>query len=367
MEIENFGTFFTMLLTSTFSLIRFGIVFSLLVFVHELGHFLVAKWRKVRVEEFGFGLPPRIWGRKFKGTVYSLNFIPLGGFVKLKGEDPEVAGFGDADSFRVKSKISRTAIILAGVLGNLALAWLIFSLLFMVGNPRISGQTVIEEVLSGSPAEGVGILPGDTVLSVDGRPVETTDELVFLIKQKAGAPVKLRVDRVGEIKDFSVVPRPEPPTGEGPLGVKIALVDPQVNLISYPFGQALWQAGGEVGRILRDMLVGLVTMIARIFTRGEIPTEVTGVVGIKAMTDVAASMGKRFFLQFVALLNLNLFIFNLLPVPALDGGRLLFVGLEVVFRKRLSPKIEKIANNLGLAFLLLLSALVTIKDIATFW
>lgn len=356
-----------MLLNSTFSLLRFGAVFSLLVFVHELGHFLVAKWRKVVVEEFGFGLPPRIWGKKFKGTIYSINFIPLGGFVKLKGEDPEAALIGDADSFRVRSKKSRAAIIVAGVLGNLLLAWLIFSLLFTIGNPRISGQTVIEEVLAGSPAESMGLREKDTFLSVDGREVETSDELVFLIKQKAGTPVRLRIDRAGEIREFSVVPRPEPPTGEGPLGIKIALIDPQINLVSYPFGQALWQAAVEVSRILKDMFWGFVTMIQQLFTRGEVPTEVTGVIGIKAMTDVAAEMGKRFFLQFVALLNLNLFLFNLLPVPALDGGRLLFVGLEAVLKRRLNPKVEKIANNLSLALLLLLSALVTIKDIATFW
>jgi len=356
-----------MLLSSTFSILRFGAVFSVLVFVHEMGHFLMAKWRKVAVEEFGFGLPPRLWGKKFRSTLYSINLIPLGGFVKLKGEDPEMAGFGDADSFRVKSKASRAAIVLAGVLGNLLLAWLIFALLFTIGNPKISGQVVIEEVISGAPAEDVGLLPEDTVLSVDGRGVGTTDELVFLIKQKAGAKVTLQIDRAGEVKEFEIVPRTDPPVGEGPLGIKIALIDSQVKLVSYPFGQALWQAAKEVASTLTDMFWGFAGMIQRIFTRGEVPTEVAGVVGIKEMTDVAAEMGKRFFLQFVALLSLNLFLFNLLPVPALDGGRFLFVVLEAVLRRRLNPKVEKIANNLGFAFLLILSALVTIKDIATFW
>ncbi len=356
-----------MFLTSTFSLLRFGAVFSVLVFVHEAGHFLMAKWRKVAVEEFGFGLPPRLWGKKFGSTIYSINLIPLGGFVKLKGEDPEMAGFGDADSFRVKSNVSRAAIILAGVLGNITLAWLIFSLLFTIGNPRISGRVVIEEVVPGSPAEVAGLQPQDTVLAIDGREVKTTDELVFLIGQKAGAPVDLRIDRKGQALQMQLVPRIEPPAGEGPLGVKIALIDPQINLVSYPFGQALWQSAVEVSRILKDMFWGLATMIQRIFTRGEVPTEVTGVIGIKEMTDVAAEMGRRFFLQFIALLNLNLFLFNLLPVPALDGGRLLFVGLEALSGRRINPKIEKIANHLGLAFLLLLSALVTIKDITTFW
>jgi len=354
-------------LNSTFSLLRFGLVFSLLVFVHELGHFLVAKWRKVAVEEFGFGLPPRLWGRKFRGTIYSLNFIPLGGFVKLKGEDPEVAGFGDADSFRVRSKKSRAAIILAGVLGNLTLAWLIFSFLFAVGNPSISGKVTIEEVYAGSPAERAGLQKGDVVLAIDGQEVKTTEELILVVGQKAGYIVKLDLDRKGQALQIQLVPRLEPPAGEGPLGVSIALTDPQVSLTTYPFWQAPRYALLEVGRTLQSMLWGFGAMLGRLFTRGEVPTEVTGVVGIKVMTDVAASMGGRFFLQFMALLNLNLFLFNLLPLPALDGGRLLFVGFEAVLKRKLNPKVEKLANNLGLAFLLLLSALVTIKDIVTFW
>ncbi len=356
-----------MLLNSTFSLLRFGAVFSLLVFVHELGHFLVAKWRKVVVEEFGFGLPPRIWGKKIKGTIYSLNFVPIGGFVKLKGQDPEMAGFGDVDSFSVKSKKSRAAIILAGVFGNLLLAWLIFSFLFAVGNPSVSGKVVIEEVVSGSPAEAVGLQKGDTVLTIDGQEVGTTEDLIFRVKERAGRVTTLRVERDGQSLDFEVTPRSEPPVDEGPLGVKIALIDPQVNLVTHPFWQAPWYALVEIREILKDMVWGFGSMIARIFTQGRVPTEVTGVVGIKVLTDVAAAMGKRFFLQFIALLNLNLFIFNLLPIPALDGGRLLFVGLEVVLRRELDPKVERMANNISLAFLLLLSALVTIQDISRFW
>jgi len=357
-----------MLLTSTFSLLRFGAVFSLLVFVHEAGHFLAAKWRKVAVEEFGFGLPPRLWGRKFKGTIYSLNWIPLGGFVKLKGEDPEAAFIGDVDSFSVKSKKSRTAILLAGVVGNLLLAWLIFSFLFAIGNPSISsGKVVIEEVVPGSPAEAAGLQKDDVVLAVDDQKVETTEDLISRVGKRVGNIVDLRIERQGQALQMQLVPRSEPPEGEGPLGIKIKMMDPQISLTKYPLWQAPWHALREVGGITKSMIVGFGAMIMRIFTRGEVPTEVAGPVGIKMMTDVAASMGKRFFLQFVALLNLNLFVFNLLPIPALDGGRLLFLGFEAVLRRRLNPKVEKIANNLSLAFLLLLSALVTIQDVSRFW
>ena len=356
-----------MFLSSTFSILRFGGVFSLLVFVHEAGHFLMAKWRKVAVEEFGFGLPPRLWGKKFKGTIYSLNWIPLGGFVKLKGEDPEMAGFGDVDSFRVKSKASRAAIILAGVIGNLLFAWLIFSFLFVIGNPSISGKVVIEEVSSGSPAETAGLQKDDVVLAVDGELVGTVEDLIAKVQERAGGVVELDIDRKGQSLQMRLAPRIEPPEGEGALGVKIAMIEPEVVLVKYSFFLAPGHALIEIGEVTKAMVVGFGGMIARIFTQGEIPTEVAGPLGIKAMTDVAAEMGLRFFLQFVALLNLNLFIFNLLPIPALDGGRLLFLGFEAVLRRKLNPKVEKIANNLSLVFLLLLSVLVTIQDISRFW
>jgi regulator of sigma E protease len=358
---------FAVFLNSTFSLLRFGLVLSLLVFVHELGHFLAAKWRKVAVEEFGFGLPPRLWGKKFRGTVYSLNLFPVGGFVKLKGEDPEVAGFGDADSFSVKSKKSRAAIIVAGVLGNLVLAWLIFSFLFAVGNPELSGRVQIEEVAPGSPAESAGLKREDIVVSVNNRAVKVPEDLILEVNREVGQEVVLQIDRQGQALQMRLVPRLEPPVGEGPLGVKIALVEPQVRLKTYPLWHAPFYGALELGRILKEMLGGMGSLVRSALSRQAIPVGVSGVVGIKALTDVAAEMGKRFFLQFVALLSLNLLIFNLLPIPALDGGRLLFVGLEAILRRKLNPKIEKIANNLGLAFLLLLFVLITIQDIERFW
>lgn len=356
-----------MFLDSTFSLLRFGVVLSLLVFVHELGHFLAAKWRKVAVEEFGFGLPPRLWGKKFRGTVYSINLFPIGGFVKLKGEDPEVAGFGDADSFSAKTKKSRAAIIVAGVLGNLVLAWLIFSFLFAIGNPEISGRVQIEGIAQGSPAESAGLQNGDVVTMANDRPVGVPEDLILEVNSQLGQEVRLQIDRQGQALQMRLVPRSEPPEGEGPLGVKITLVEPQVKLKTYPLWQAPFYGAVELGRVLKEMLGGMGFLIRSAVSRQEVPGGVSGVVGIKALTDVAAEMGKRFFLQFVALLSLNLLIFNLLPIPALDGGRLLFVGLEAVLKRKLNPKVERVANNLGLAFLLLLFVLITIQDIERFW
>lgn len=355
-----------MIIDSTFSLLRFGIVLSLLVFVHELGHFLFAKWRGVAVEEFGFGLPPRVWGKKFRETVYSVNLFPVGGFVKLKGEDPEVAGFGDVDSFSVKSKKSRALMIVGGVLGNFLLAWLILSFLFAVGNPAVSGKVQVRAVSPGSPAQQAGLQAGDNIVSVDGKPVKLTEDLIFEIDQRAGRKVRLEVERQGQTLEMALVPRIEPPVGEGALGVTIALIDQKVDLVSYPLWQTPYHGLVEVLRVLGAMVSGLGLMVGRIVARGQVPTEVTGVVGIKALTDVAAALGERFFLQFVALLNLNLLIFNLLPIPALDGGRLLFVGIEALTRKKLPAKFERWANHLGLAFLLILFVLITIQDISRF-
>lgn len=356
-----------MFLDSTFSVLRFGVVLSLLVFVHELGHFLAAKWRKVAVEEFGFGLPPRLWGKEFRGTLYSINLFPIGGFVKLKGEDPEVAGFGDADSFSAKSKRSRAAMIVAGVFGNLLLAWLIFSFLFAVGSPEISGKVQIEEVAKGSPAESAGLSSGDVVVAINDRPVKMPEDLILEVSRQAGREVTLRIDRQGQALQMLVAPRVDPPAGEGPLGVKVILVDHKVTLIKHPLWQAPFYAAVETGQILKEMLGGMGFLVRSALSRQEVPGGVSGVVGIKALTDIAAAMGERFFLQFVAILSLNLLIFNLLPIPALDGGRLLFVGLEAVLRKKLNPKVERVANNLGLAFLLLLFVLITIQDIERFW
>lgn len=358
---------FVVFIDSTFSLLRFGIVLSLLVFVHELGHFLAAKWRGVFVEEFGFGLPPRLWGKRLGDTIYSVNLFPIGGFVKLKGEDPEVAGFGDADSFAVKSKVSRALIIVAGVLGNLLLAWLIFTFLFTIGNPEFKGDVFIKEVSEGSPAYEVGIKAGDWVLSINDITIENLEDLIVETRKNAGREVKLNVKRGAEAKTFRLVPRLVPPEGEGAMGVALETRNERVEVSKYSAWQSLLVAAKELVNILSRMISGLKILVMELIFQSEVPKEVTGIVGIKALTDVAAELGERFFLQFVAILNLNLLIFNLLPIPALDGGRLLFVGIEAAVGRKIPAKVERWANQLGMAILLLLFVLITIRDIGRFY
>lgn len=342
----------------------FLLVLSVLVFVHEFGHFLAAKKSGVKVEEFGFGLPPRIFGRKIGDTLYSLNLLPIGGFVKLKGEEGEVLGFGSEGSFAVASNPKRLFIVVAGVLGNLLLAYLIFVLLFLVGNPTLAGKVKISDVAKNSPAEASQIKPGDSVLMVGGKSVSEPQDFINNVNSKKGNKVTITVEREGKTLNLAAMPRVNPPSGEGPLGVVVGF-DGHLTYKKVGFGQAFALAGQEIYKDLSLMILGLKNMVAEVFA-GKAPAEVTGVVGIYKISTQALEIGIRIYLQLVALISLNLFMFNLLPIPALDGGRLLFILIETFTRRKISPKVEKAANNFGLATLLVLFVLVTIRDIKRF-
>ncbi|NIT04455.1 RIP metalloprotease RseP [Candidatus Saccharibacteria bacterium] len=343
------------------SLLRFLIVLSVLIFVHEGGHFLFAKLFGVAVEEFGFGLPPRVWGRKIGGTIYSINLLPIGGFVRLKGEEGETLGFAAADSFAIKSKIKRVAIIAAGALGNFLLAWLTFSVLLGVGTEVPAGAALVEEVVSQSPASSVGIAVGDRIISFAGEKVETADELVGLIDENRGKSTVLEYERDGVKREVTVAPRIDPLPGEGSLGVVVSSVaHEKVPWWKTPFSSFYYTA-----RYLSGMVEGFWKALSNAF-RGE-PTVIGGPVAIFALSQAAASGGVDVFLQFMALLSLNLVVVNLIPIPALDGGRILFIALEALRGKKLSPRVERAFNSLGFAFLLFLIVLLSIRDIRTFF
>lgn len=342
----------------------FLLTLSVLVFVHELGHFLVAKKNGVKVEEFGFGLPPRIFGKKVGDTLYSINLLPIGGFVKLKGEEAEMAGFGDVDSFASLKPSRRILIVIAGVLGNLLLAYFIFVGLFLAGYPKLSGVVKFSEVAADSPAALAKILPGDTVLTFNHEKIETPEQLIEKTNQKKGQEVLLEIQRGDRSLSVKLTPRISPPEKQGPLGVRLdfegGLVYEKVGL-----GQAPGRAFDEIYKQLGLMFKGLQKMVGGLF-EGQVPQEVTGVVGIYKISSQAYEAGLRIFAQFVAIVSLNLFVFNLLPIPALDGGRLLFILPELLFKKKVSPKVERVVNNLGLVLLLTLFVLVTIRDVRRF-
>jgi len=344
-------------------ILRFILLLSVLIFVHEGGHFLLAKLAGVKVEEFGFGIPPRLWGRKWGDTIYSLNLLPIGGFVRLKGEDAgETLGFGGADSFAIKSKLRRAAIIAAGALGNFILAWLLFSVLWGVGNLVSAEKVLVSQVLDGSPAQEAGIHPGDFILSLNGVPTSQAEELIRLTRENPGKTVILSVESGREVQEIAVLVRAQPPQGEGPIGFAVETATKEAKV---PFWQAPFSGLVTTFENLGMMVKGIGTIISSIF-RGE-EVAVGGPVAIYALTSLVADGGVKPFLSFMAILSLNLVVVNLLPIPALDGGRILFIGIEAIRGKRLSARVEQLVNSLGFAFLLLLIVLLSIRDLQTFF
>jgi regulator of sigma E protease len=344
------------------AIIPFLIVFSLLIFFHEFGHFLFARIFGVAVSEFGFGYPPRLWGKRIGNTLYSINLIPFGGFAKIKGTEAEVSGFGDADSFAVQSPWKRILILCGGVFGNLILAWLIFTALSIAGNPAPAGKVYVDSVSAGSPAAQAGIKAGDYIVSVDGEKVETATELVDLTSRSAGRAVALVVEQNGGSTIVSITPRTSPPAGEGPLGFAVST---GIVYVTTPFWRAPIAGAVESFGAIAEMARLFVKLISDL-VKGE-SVLVGGPVAILALSGTYASYGVRIFAQFIALLSLNLLVINLLPFPALDGGRLAFVAVELVLRRKISDRTEQFINSVGFALLLIIMILVSIRDVQVFF
>lgn len=377
----------------------FLLILSLLVFVHELGHFLMAKRSGILVEEFGFGLPPRIWGKKIGETVYSINLLPIGGFVKLFGEDDgsgsekrevgrEVRNRKLGRAFWAKPISTRLLVILAGVLMNFLLALLVFSITYWVmGIPTKTGQIKILGVAKDSPAALAGLKDGDQVVSLDGRKVEIGEEFINLTKERAGQVIRLEIKRdkdnpcqpnqkvLGGMVgiDFSLnckegnllvslIPRVNPPEDQGPLGVIISEMEMK-HYSSYlmPF-YGIREGLKESVAWGKTILLSLGQMIKGL-SQGQVPKDIAGPIGIYQATGIVAKSGYLAILEFIGILSVNLAIINILPFPALDGGRLILLGVEKIFGRRVTPKIEAWVNNLGMIILLFLLLLVTINDL----
>lgn len=337
-------------------LIFFGILYLVILF-HELGHFIAAKKSGITVEEFGFGYPPRIFGKKIKGTIYSLNAIPLGGFVRLKGENADPESSAATDSFSYQSPFKRLVVLISGVLGNLILAWLIFWLLLTIGMPVMEGRVHITNVTSGSVAEEAGLMAQDIIVSLDGTKIYWADELSDYVAERAGTPISIGVDRQGEQFEFVATPAPL-------LGVEIT------NLLirKVPWWQAPWQGLQEVFNLGLLMIKGLAALILGLIRRESGAGDaIAGPIGIFKLTQFYGSLGWRYLAQFVGLFSVNLALVNILPIPALDGGRLIFVLYEIVTKKKPSLSFERAVHSLGFIFLLGLLALISIKDITRFF
>jgi len=349
------------------SIITFLIVFTVIILVHELGHFLTARRAGIRVEEFGFGYPPRALAKKIGKTVLSLNWLPFGGFVRLRGEDlregyKKTKGYQEA--FWYKSRGQRAIVLISGVTANFLLAIVCFSIVYSVlGIPTETGRTNIVGILPQSPAETIGLKENDVVLEVDGQKLNNLDHFITLVDERKGEEITLLVSRGDENLTFSLEPRENPPEGEGPLGVVVS----NVEIKKYP----LWQMpfrGTVEGFKAAITLVGLVvaglgSIVSNLFIKGQVPTGVAGPVGIMHMTGIVAHSGVMAVLQFIGLISVNLAIINILPFPALDGGRLLFIAYEAITKRRPKPSFEAWTNAAGMAFLIIFLVLVTINDI----
>jgi len=331
-------------------------VFVLLIFVHELGHFITAKASGVRVEEFGFGYPPRLFGIKRGETIYSINAIPLGGFTKMAGEeDPQVKR-----SLASKGVGTRLLVLGAGSLMNALLPLLLFSVAFMLPHNLVTEPVVVKEVALDSPAARAGIEAGDSILTINGKPVRSLADLHRYVQLSLGKETTLLLQHTNSTtEEVQVIPRWKPPPDQGAIGIEIDIEAARLNRTvgsqHYPFWKAIPMGAVEY----KETYVLFKNVIVSTFI-GTIPVQVAGPVGIAQLTGEVAKAGISPLLEFAAFLSINLAIINLFPIPALDGGRIVFVLLEWVRRgKRVSPKIERLVHLVG--FVMLIGVIVVIS------
>ncbi|MBU2068036.1 RIP metalloprotease RseP [Patescibacteria group bacterium] len=354
------------------TIIVFLLILGLIVFVHELGHFILAKRAGIKVEEFGFGFPPRIFGIKKGETIYSLNLLPLGGFVKIFGEDGKKESDTDTNrAFYSKSIGTRAKILVAGVTMNILLAILLLGIGHWIGLPAIvEGDGIVEgskvqivQVSLESPASEAEIKMGDTIrefrISNSEFRINTIKDVQGFTSNHKGDKVIIVIERGDQVLEKEVVLRAFYPEDEGSLGVALA----RTAIVSYPWYQSLYKGVVDTINLTWLILVTFVTIIWQLITTGKMIVDVAGPVGIFNLTGQVAQLGFIYILQFTAILNINLAIINVLPFPALDGGRLLFLAIEKIKGSPISQKIEGIAHTAGFAILIILMIAVTWRDI----
>ena len=339
----------------------FLITLSLLILIHELGHFLTARKFKVGVEEFGLGYPPRITVKKKWGVNWSLNWIPFGGFVSLLGENEEV---DNPLSFSAQVWWKRAIIALAGIFNNFVLAVVIYSVLFLItGFPREADSISVVEVKPDSPAEAVGIMVEDKVVAVDGLEFGTASEFVDYVLAHKGEELVLAVDRAGEQHEFTVTGRTEVTPDQGSLGVVTSSMEiyrPPV--WKAPF-VAVYYGAKHTWLMTRLIAESLVTLFRNLIFLGRIPEDVAGPIGILQITHQVTQFGLIAILEFMAMLSINLGLVNFLPIPGLDGGRFVFIMIRTVLRGKSTKKVEMVANQLGFFLLVGLMFAITFNDL----
>ncbi len=338
------------------TIVVFIAILGVIVVAHELGHFVTAKAFGVKVEEFGLGYPPRIFGIRRGETLYSLNAIPIGGFTKMAGEeDPAVSR-----SLASKKAGPKLLILSAGSIMNLLLPLLLFSIAFMVPHDVVIGQVVVNEVAENSPAAMAGIEPGDSILRMNNEPVHSTGTLIRYSQLNLGKEVTLLIRHTDDSTEtVSLVPRWNPPPPEGAMGTTISMPDATVLSERLPFWKAIPTGFSEC----IDTFVLFKNEITK-WIIGTTSPQIAGPVAIAQITGDFVRAGFSPLMEFAAILSINLAIVNLLPLPALDGGRIVFVLLGLIGRgKRISPRVEGLVHLTGFFLLIALMLVVTYQDI----
>jgi len=364
------------------SILLFLLVLFVLILVHEWGHFIVAKKTGMRVDEFGIGFPPKLFGWKKGETEYTFNLFPVGGFVRIYGENAVDAasdateGATVSGSFTEKSKWAQTAVLIAGVTMNIILAWVLFVAAFMVGVPSAVDETVVppgaadlvvQGVLPEGPAAAAGLPPAAVITAVASgeTSVDALTPTIFseFIIANVGQEVLVTYEDNGATGNVTIVPQtdiiPQEPATPA-IGVSLAYVDE----VQYGFFEAVANASVQTVTLLQAIVLGLTDLIVTSFTGTADYSQIAGPVGIVGMVGDAAAIGVVALLMFTAVISLNLAVINLLPFPALDGGRLLFVAIEAIIRRPIDPVWVARLNGVGFLLLLLLMVAVTYNDIA---
>jgi len=394
------------------TILIFILILGALVFVHELGHFLVAKAFGIRVDEFALGFPPRLFAWKPKGseTTYALNLLPLGGYVKIFGENPDSESLKGPEKKRSlvnKPKYVQLLVLVAGIVANIVFAWLLLSTAFMVGLPvsvddRYADvvrdpETVVREVVPGSPAAAAGFLPGDVLVYLEATPEVpgntvgldghtpkeilrgsgvTPERVRRLIGFHPDEPISVLVKRLGQTQVatgnalIEVTPRISAPTGEVLVDTStvspratIGIVMDEVGILQLSWYRALWEGIFFTKHIVVMTAEQITHFLGQVFTGQADINQVSGPVGIASQVGEARELGIAFLLSFTAFISINLALLNLVPFPALDGGRMLFVCIEAVIRRSIKPIIANWLNGLGFLFLILLMIVIAYNDI----
>ena len=380
------------------TLLIFLAILAVLVLSHEFGHFVVARLCRMKVYEFGFGFPPRLFGvRRLKskngktdkirfvwgskniehlaeesdfehGTVYSFNLIPLGGFVKIKGEDGEETG---PDSFGSRPAWQRALTLFAGVAMNVIVASVLLSAGFMIGMPQAvddagggvkDRHVAIVQVMPGKPADLAGLKAGDFIIKIDSIDSPGLKQLQDYVNANRDKDIHVVATRDGQTISRDIHPFVYPDTGKAGFGIAIE----EVGIVTYPWFKAIYFGIIATGSYTKQIVLAFYYLIKGLFAGAAVGEALSGPVGIAVMTGQVARLGFAYLLNFTALLSINLAIVNILPIPALDGGRLLFLGIGKLTRRPVTPRHEQLAHTIGFILLMILVVIITAKDLNTF-